>query len=160
MIGNICSLFSREKPLKRVRKTGSKILLKSCRKQPPNGPIYRAPKTSRYGPDRAVGRPPGRPPMVENPTVRAAVDRPVDRASGTESRLSAGRSARSIGAFPESKALWTVDRVGRPALQPTVACTSMHVGRPPGRPTSSVGRPSGRPAEARKHFLGLNMLTF
>ena len=154
--------------------------MKSYLKQPPNGPIYRAPKTSRYGPDRVVGRPA----TVGNPTVGAAVDRPVDRASetesrlsagrppgrlptiifltvgaavdrsvdrnpGTESRLSASRPVRSTGAFPESRALWTVDRVSRPALQQTVACTSVHVGRPPGRPTSRVGRPSGRPAEAR-----------
>ena len=83
------------------------------------------------------------------PLEQRADSLPVDRP---------GRPARSTGAFPESRALWTVDRVGRPALQPTVACTSVHVGRPPGRPTSSVGRPSGRPAEARKQNSGIKKL--
>ena len=37
------------KPLERVGKTGSKPTKKSYRKQPPKAPIYRPPKTSRYG---------------------------------------------------------------------------------------------------------------
>ena len=49
------------KPLERVGKTVVKIHLKSWRKQPPNAPIYRARKTSRWEPDWPVGRPPGRP---------------------------------------------------------------------------------------------------
>ena len=78
LIGNICSQFSGEKPLERVGKIGSKIHLKSYLKQLPNAPFYRARKTSRWGSDRPVGRPAGRPPTVENPTVEPSVDRLVD----------------------------------------------------------------------------------
>ena len=91
--------------LKELEKLPQKPLGNLKEKQPSNDPIYRAPKTSHYGPDRAAGRLPGRPPTVKNLTVGATIDRPVDRASGTESRLSAGRPARSTGAFPESRAL-------------------------------------------------------
>ena len=62
LIGSISSLFCGEKkPLNRVGKTGLKTLQKSCGKQPPNGPFYRPPKTSRWG------------------LTELAVDRPVDR---------------------------------------------------------------------------------
>ena len=65
-----------------------------------------------------------------------SVDRPVDRqwseirplglrstGRSTEARiqravLSVRSTARSTGAFPESRVFWTVDRVGRPALLP------------------------------------------
>ena len=44
----------------------------------------------------------------------------------TEARIqrAVSLSGRPPGAFPESRALWTVDRVGRPALLPELACTS------------------------------------
>ena len=86
------------------------------------------------------------------------VDRLQLRSTGrsTEARiqraqLSVRSTGRSTGAFPESRALWTVDRVGRPALLPELACTSVDQS---GRPTSGCGRPSGRPAEARQKSLG------
>ena len=69
LIGSISSQFSGENSFNGVGKTSSKTTKKSYLKQPPNGPIYRAPKTSRYGPVKAAGRPPGRPPTVGNPTV-------------------------------------------------------------------------------------------
>ena len=76
----------------------------------------------------ACGRPAGRP----WPWNREQSSLPVDRG------------------FLESRSSLAVDRVGRPALQQRLACTSVHVGRPSGRPTSgSVDRP-GRPAEARQ----------
>ena len=65
--------------------------------------------------------------------------------------LSVRSTGRSTGAFPESRALWTVDRVGRPTLLPELACTSVHVGRP-SRSTdfspSRLGRSTSRLAEA------------
>ena len=74
---------------------------------------------------------------------------PVDRGLDTESSLSVRSTARSTGAFPESRALWTVDRPGRPALQPdwrARLCTSVDR---LSRPTPSSVDQSGRPAEAR-----------
>ena len=75
LIGNICSQFCGEKPLKRVGKIGSKSLQKSWSKQPPNAPFYRVWKTSRWGlTDRPVDRP-----TVIFQTVVPSVDRSVDR---------------------------------------------------------------------------------
>ena len=82
-------------------------------------------------------------PLSHRSTGRSTVAR-IQRAS-----LSVRLTGRSTGAFPESRALWTADRVGRPALLPELACTSVHVGRSLGRPPSGFGRPVGRPAEAR-----------
>ena len=50
--------------------------------------------------------------------------------------------------------------VDRPPAR-SQACTSVHVGRPPGRPTSELGRPVDRPAEARSEKLrDKNLLIF
>jgi len=85
LIGSISSQFCGEKPFKRVGKTGSKTLLQSSRKQPPNGPIYRAPKTSRWGlTELSVDRPVDRPTVIFQ-TVKPSVDRSVDRGQDTES---------------------------------------------------------------------------
>ena len=123
LIGSISSQFSGENSFNGVGKTSSKTTKKSYRKQPPNAPIYRAPKTSRYGPDRADGRPPGRPPTVRFLTVGAAVDRP--------GRPRPGYREQSLcpvdRGFPESRALWTVDRPGRSALQPDTGVHAVHV---------------------------------
>ena len=76
LIGNICSQFCGEKPLVRVGKIGSKTLLISCRKQPPNAPFYRARKTSRWGlTELSVDRPVDRPTIIFQ-TVVPSVDRP------------------------------------------------------------------------------------
>ena len=118
-------------------KTSPKLFLKSYLKQPPNGPIYRAPKTSRYGPDRAVGRPP----TVRFLTVGAAVDRPGRPRPGyREQTLCPVDRPGRPGLSREQSSL-----DGRPALLPELACTSVHVSRPPGRSTSELGRPVGRP---------------
>ena len=82
------------------------------------------------------------PVSVESGRYSCAIGRPVGRPRpDTESRLSVRSTARSTGAFPESRALWTVDLVGRPAICQVKACTSVHVGRSPGRLTSEPGRP-------------------
>ena len=138
MIGSISSQFSGGNSFNEVGKTISKPTKKSWRKQPPNVPIYRARKTSRWGSDRAVGRPAGRSPTVIFLTVGAA----VDRASGTESRALFRSTGPVDRGFPESRSSLAVDRVGRLALQCSKACTSVHVGRPPDRPTSDFGRRS------------------
>ena len=143
---------------KRVGKTSPKLFLKSCRKQPPNAPFCRARKTSRWGSDRTIGRPTGRPPTVIFPTVGAAVDRPVDRAFGIESRALCWSTGLVDRGFPESRSSLAVDRVGRPALQPDIGVHAVHVGHPSGRPTSDFGRPVGRPAEARQHCFGIKKL--
>ena len=49
LIGSISSQFSGENSFNEVGKTSSKITKKSYLKQPPKGPFYRPPKTSRYG---------------------------------------------------------------------------------------------------------------
>ena len=67
-------------------------------------------------------------PLCHRSTGRSTEAR-IQRAS-----LSVRSTTRSTGAFSESRALWTVDRSGRPALLPKLACTSVHVGRP-GRST-------------------------
>ena len=125
LIGNICSQFCGEKPLKRVGKTSTKTLQKSQRKQPPNDPIYRPPKTSRWGltelsVDRSVDRPTvifqtvaiGRPSQDTENTSLCPVDRSVDRGLSREQSSLDGRPSRSTGLLPE------------------LACTSVHVGRP------------------------------
>ena len=83
-----------------------------------------------------VDRPVDRPTVIFH-TVVPSVDRSVDRGQIQRTLLSVRSTARSTGTFPESRALWTVDWVGRPALQCTEACTLC----------TSVDRP-GRPAEA------------
>ena len=128
------SILWRKKPLKRVGKTGSKSLPKSCLKHSPNGPIYRARKTSRWSPGGlSVNRPVDRPTIIFQ-TVEPSVDRSVDRARIQSASLSVRSTTRSTEAFPESRALWTVDRLGRPALQPdwrARLCTLVdRVGRP------------------------------
>ena len=69
---------------------------------------------------------------------------PVDRTSGTESTALCRSTARSTGAFPESRPLWTVDRVGdRPSSQNRRArlCTSVDRSRrPTSAPVDLVGR--------------------
>jgi len=91
----------------------------------------------------SVDRPADRPTVIFQ-TVWA-IGRPGGRPSqDTESNLSVRSTARSAGAFPESRALWTVDRVGRPAiLQSWRArlCTSVdRVGRPTSALVDLVGR--------------------
>ena len=115
------------KPFERIRKTGSKSTKNLGEKQCPNPQIYRARKTSRWGlSGLSVARPVDRPTVIFQ-TVVPSVDRSVDRGKDTESKLFVRSAARPAGAFPESRALWTVDRVGRPALLPELA---VHVGRP------------------------------
>ena len=144
LIGNICSLNKWEKLLKDVGKTGAKPL-ETAPKWPNLQGSRNQPLEARIG--LSVDRPVDRQrsffrPLGQRSTGRSTVAR-IQRAQ---------LSARSTGAFPESRAIWTVDRVGRPALLPEQACTSVHVGRPPGRPTSDIGRPVGRPAEAWKQI--------
>ena len=91
----------------------------------------------------SVNRPIDRP-TVRILTVEPAIDRPVDRGTGTESRALCRSTGPVDRGFLESFCSLAVDRVGRPALQPNWRARSVHVGRPtPG----SVDR-SGRPAEA------------
>ena len=141
LIGSISSQFSGENSFKEVGKTGSKSTRNLMAKQCPNPQIYRVRKTSRWGlTELSVDRP-----TVIFQTVVPSVDRSVDRARIQRAQLSVRSTGRSIRAFPESRALWTVDWIGRPALLPEQACMSVHVGRLPGRPTSELGRPIGRP---------------
>ena len=145
LIGSISSQFSGENSFKEVGKTGSKSNRNLREKQCPNPQIYRLRKTSRWGlSDLSVDRPVDRPTVIFQ-TVVPSVDRSVDRGQIQRASLSVRSTAGSTGAFPESRALWTVDRIGRPTLLPEQACTSVHVGRLPGRPTSEIGRPVGRP---------------
>ena len=106
-----------------------------------NPQIYRARKTSCWDPGGLT------------------VDRPVDRQRSFSDRWGSGRPARSTEPLEQRtdslSVDLSVDRVGRPALQCTKACTSVHVGRPPDRPTSDFGRPVGRPAEAWKQSSGI-----
>ena len=74
--------------------------------------------------DLSVDRPVDRPTVIFQ-TVVPSVDWSVDRARIQRANLSVRSTGRSTGAFPESRALWTVDRVGRPALLPELACTSV-----------------------------------
>ena len=96
----------------------------------------------------SVDRPVDRPTVIFQTVVPS-----VDRSRIQRAQLSVRPTGRSTGAFPESRALRTVDRVGRPASSQNLACTSVHVGRPPGRLTSSSVDRSGRPAEARTGLL-------
>ena len=109
--------------------------LKNLRENSPQMPQFiELKKTSRWSQDGlSVDRPVDRP-TVRNLTVVPAVDRGLD----TESRLSVRSTGPVDQGFPESRSSLAVDRVGRPALQYCLACTT----------SSSVDR-SGRPAEAR-----------
>ena len=71
------------------------------------------------------GRPAGRPRPWNREQISLPVDRPGRPGLSKEQKLSA------------------VDRVGRPAFQHCLACTSVHV---------------GRPAEARQVIIGIKML--
>ena len=134
MIGSISSQFSGENSFNEVGKTGSKSTRNFREKQCPNPQIYRARKTSRWGlTELSVDRPVDRPTIIFQ-TVEPSVDRSVDRGQIQRASLSVRSTARSTGAFLDSRALWTVDRVGRPATCQVKACTSVHVGRP-GRST-------------------------
>jgi len=104
-----------EKNTKRVGKTGTKTILKSYTKKPKTISIYRFPKTSRWGPTQQE--------------ILLSVDRPVDQPTVIFLTIATCRStARSTvprlwltsrpGPDPESTVLWTVDRVGQPALKP------------------------------------------
>ena len=92
--------------------------------------------------------------------VGLSVDRPVDRGLDTESRLSVRSTARSTGAFPESKSsLRSTGSVDRPSSQNWRARLCTSVDRL-GRPTSSSVNRSGRPAEARQDIFGIEKLDF
>ena len=86
------------KLLNGVEKTSSKPTSKSCRKQPPKAPIYRARKTSRWG----SGRPAGRPRPWNREQVSLPVDRPGRPGLSREQKLSGSRPGRSTG--PPAKA--------------------------------------------------------
>ena len=82
----------------------------------------------------SVDRPADRPTVIFQ-TVVPSVDRPVDRARIQRAEALCRSIARSTGAFPESRALWTVDRVGQPALLPELAvhvCARRSTGRSTG----------------------------
>ena len=119
-----------EKPLNSSGKTGENPLENLVKKQCSNPQIYRARKTSRWGlSELSVDRPADRPTVIFQ-TVVPSVDRSADRGQDTESRSLCPDDRPADRGFPESRALWTDDRVGRPALLPELACTSVHVGRP------------------------------
>ena len=101
-------------------------------------------KTSRWGSVRPVGRPSSRP-ANGHISDRCAIGRPAGRPSqDTESSLSVRSTARSTGAFQRAELSGrSTGSVGRPSCQNWL-CTSVHVGRPP-----------GRPAEARSENLGI-----
>ena len=103
----------------------------------------------------AVDRPVDRGLDIES-SSSLPVDRPVDRGHFQRAELSGGRPGRSTGPlakqslgrppsrprpFLESRALWWSTRsIDRPSSQ-TSHARFVHVGRPPGRPTSgSVDR--------------------
>ena len=102
-----------EKPLKRVGKTGAKIHLKSCLKQSIRAPIYRLGKTSRWGKTAAwtaVGRP-ARSTANGQKSDRWSLGRPArSTVAETESRALCRSTDPVDRGFPESRALWTVDR--------------------------------------------------
>ena len=78
---------------------------------------------------------------------RCASGRPAgDRGPRTESRALCQSTGPADRGFLESRSSLAVNRVDRPALQPELACTSVHIGRPTrstdfklGRPTRSTG---------------------
>ena len=137
LIGSISSQFSGENSFNGVGKTSSRTTKNSCRKQPPNVPIYRVWKTSRWGlSGLSVDRPVDRPTVIFL-TVVPSVDRSVDRTSGTESRLSAGRPSRSTEAFQRAKLS------GR---------STVPVDRPSSQTCARLCTSRGRPAEARSEI--------
>ena len=97
---------------------------------------------------KGPGRPTGQRDLLSVSWPRSAAGRPMAQRSEIWP-LCHRSAARTTRAFSESRALWTVDRLGRPALQPdwrARLCTSVNrVGR---LTPNSVDR-SGRPAEAR-----------
>ena len=107
-----------------------KTHLKSCRKQYKGTPIYRLPKTSRWGSNQQSGllkvyRP------VDRPTVRflTVVQRSTDR-STVAWQMTQLSTARSTGPFRESRG-----SLGPPALGCARLCTS--VDRPVDRQKAS-----------------------
>ena len=101
--------------------------LKSWLKTMTKPPFIQARKIQPLGSVRPAGRLPGRPPTVKNPTVGAS-GRPHGRPKYTE--IIALVSGRPLG---------------RPANCQVQACTSVHVGRPHGRPTLAPVDQYGRP---------------
>ena len=141
------------KPLKQVGKISPKTLFKSCRKQSKGTPIYRHPKSSRWGPkqqltlltvDRSVDRQRSdfRPLSHRRPASRPG---PGYR----EQKLSVGRPPGRPGPDLESRTLWrSTGSIDRPSSQ-TRPCMFVHVGRPPDQPTSvlvdhAVDQPKAR----------------
>ena len=78
----------------------------------------------------SVDRPVDRPTVIFQTVVPS-----VDRGKDTESKLSVRSAARSTGAFPESRALWTVDQ---PSSQNWGARLCTSVDRPVDRLQTSV----------------------
>ena len=104
LIGSIGSKFSGENSFNEVGKTGLKSTKNLIKKQCPNPQIYRLRKTSRWGlTDLTVGRP-----ANGHISDRCAIGRPAGRPRpGYREQVSL--SGRPPGAFPESRALWTVE---------------------------------------------------
>ena len=127
--------------------------LENLRENSPKSPLYIGlEKTSCWAifqPRRLAVDRAGRPPTVRNLTVGATVDRPGRPLPGTENKVLCRSTGPVDRGFPESRSSLRSTGVGRPAIQPELACTSVHVGRPT---PSSVDR-SGRPAEARSEQL-------
>ena len=145
LIGKICSQICGEKPLERVGKTGPKTLFKSCGKQPPNGPIYRAPKTSRWGlSDQSVDRPVD---LNGHISDRCAIGRPVGRPRpGYRECFSLfGRPPGRPGPFQRAELSGrSTGSVGRPSCQNWRARLCTSVDRSVDRLQGAVDRPVDR----------------
>ena len=114
--------------------------------RPANGQIFdrwalRSTAWSTVPSPESNGSPPGRPDWFTESRHSVRSTDPIDWP---------GRP----GPFPESRTLWTVDRPGRPAISPKLACTLVYVGQPT---TAAVDR-SGRPAVSQSANLGLKNL--
>ena len=129
MIGRISSQFSGENSFKEVGKLAQsplEILVKNNVQTPKFIGLEKL-AVGVCQACRSTARSTGQPSYFR--PFEPSVDRPADRARIQRASLSVRSAARPAEAFPESRALWTVDRVDRPAILQNWRCTSVHVGR-------------------------------
>ena len=134
MNGSIWLKYKWRKPLKRVEEKLVQNPLENLIENSPQKPQFIGLEKLAVGvifqPWRLTVDRPGQPPTVRILIVGASVDRPGRPLPGTESRALCRSTGPVDRGFPESRALWTVDRPGGPALQPDTGVHAVHVGRP------------------------------
>ena len=94
------------------------------------------------------------------PALDLSVDRSVNRAQIQRAKLSGWSTAQSTRARSREWSLWIGRPPGLPALKPRPVHVSVHIGRPPSRPTSGSIDQSVDRQKASSEMLGIKTWSY